>query len=202
MSPADGRDWPALEIVRFEVVAERRRALVDGHLPARRAIRGVSPPGALWSRLAHLGRQRWVEVVAWERRSTFDRALELSQDEPTAREWFELAEPGWTIEVARLVVAPLPPPPRHGHLEISSHGLFWRRVSASGAWTIRGEGDGRKLVDPDGWFETTRRDVSLTVTAGGASETGIRSPLRSKESREGGQIIDAIDAREEQVPLQ
>jgi hypothetical protein len=188
-----------LEIVRFQVIPERRRALIDGHLPARRAIRGVAPPGALWARLAHLGQRGWIEVVAWERRSTFDQALELSQSESTARDWFDLAEPGWTIELARLETPPLAPPPRRGHLEVSWHASGRPPALAGATWIVLGETDGRTLVDPTGWVETRRSVVSLTVVDGGR-EAGVQPSLDGEEDREGGQIIDSIDAQEEQLP--
>lgn len=201
MSSADPRNWPALEIVRFEVPPERRRDLVDGHLPARRAIRAVSPPGALWSRLAQLGQRRWVEAVAWERRSTFDRALELSQNEPTAREWFDLAEPGWTIELARLEAAPMPAPPREGRLELSWRVPGRRQAPPVAAWRVLGETDGRMLVDPTGWVEARRSVVRLTVTDADGRETVVGSSAEGEKSRVGGQIIDSIDADDEQVPV-
>jgi len=197
--PAARGEWPALEIVRFEVRPTRRRALLDGHLPARRAIHSVSPPGALWSRLTHIGGAWWVEVVAWERRTTFDRALELSQGEPVAREWFDLAEPGWTIDLARLESVP-PAPPRHGHLEIAWDSPAVRESQAGRPWTVLGETDGRRLVDPSGWEEAARRSVRLTVTGGVGSRTDVRLLSDGGRSREGGQIIDSVDGHEEYVP--
>ncbi len=190
-----GRDRPALEIVRFEVPVRLRGALLDGHLPARRAIRKVAPPGAAWSRLVELGGSRWIEVVAWEQRSTFDRALELSQDDPTARGWFDLAEPGFTITIAGLERLPSPPPPRQGRLEVAPD-LDQPQPRGGEIWSVLAETDGPILVDPAGWVGDRGGTIRLSVTPGSAS------PATSEwaEEAESGEIVDSIDAPQEEAP--
>jgi hypothetical protein len=185
-----------IEIVRFEVRPERQAELVARHLGARRAIRSVSPPGALWSRLGRHGERGWIEVVAWGARAVFERALELSPHEPGARSWFELAEPGWTLAIGEAPDAAGDPPPREGSLELQP---LRARESANGAaaagepWTTRVVVDGRTWVDPEGWTAREPAVLRLVVRAGGdAPAPGADSP------RELARIADAVDAAEEE----
>lgn len=164
----------------------RRKALLAGHLGARRAIRAVSPPGAAWSRLAELGEDMWAEVVAWEQRATFDRALERSPDDPTARGWFELAEPGWTIVIGELPSLPPDPPPREGALALE-WGVDPDADGADPPWSMTARTDGRTLVEPGGWVEGEPVAVRVTVNP--------RAPARGP-----GRIADAVDDAEESSP--
>lgn len=177
----------ALEIVRFEVPPERRAELLDGHLAARRAIAACSPPGSLWSRLAELDGNRWVEAVAWEDRAVFEGALERSPNDPVAGTWFALAEPGYTIVVGELE-RPDPPPPREGALE-----LTWAPgpdaappQAADAAWSAVAWFDGRTLVDERGWVEGEPSAVRVAVHSGDPGPGAAR-------------IADAVDAAEERA---
>jgi hypothetical protein len=139
-------------------------------------------------------------VVAWETRSVFDRALELSEDDPTARAWFDLAEPGWTIVIGEIAAKQPIPPPREGVLE-----LVWRdRADAyeaedGSAWSMVARTDGRALVDPSGWVEEEPAVVRITVH-GDVDAQGAR-PGRPGEGkvRDAGGIAHAIDSAEERV---
>ena len=102
-----------IEVVRFSVPPERADALISGHPAARLAIDSVSP-GWIWSRLARFDERSWIEVVAWSDREPFDRAFELSVREPDAAEWFDLADPGWTIVLGVKVDAGLGHPSDRG----------------------------------------------------------------------------------------
>ncbi len=160
----DGAGRPAaIEIVRFEVPPERRDALIDGHLDARRAIRAVAPPGAEWSRLLQLDQRRWIEVVGWASRSTFDRAEERSADDPVASAWFDLAEPGWTIVIAELDELPRQPPPAEGELEVEAGG--------GQGWSVVGlaEDEVCRVGAPAGG---RRLEVGVIVDAIDAAEEG------------------------------
>jgi hypothetical protein len=106
-----------IEIVRFDVPPERVDALISGHERARLAIDSLSP-GWIWSRLARFDERSWVEIVAWRERSAFERALELSVNEPDAADWFDLAAPGWTIVLGEPVEDPVPVPPQEGDVEL------------------------------------------------------------------------------------
>jgi len=185
-----------IEIVHFEVPPERRAALLAGHLEARRSIRALSPPGALWSRLAQLGGRRWVEVVGWGSRSTFERALELAPDDPTAGAWFALAEPGFTIVIGEVAQAPGSAPPRDGELELvwSTEPGYPPAAMDGSSWSVVAYTDGRTLVDPSGWTDGEPQVVRLSVH--GRVEAGGESPAAGT-MREAGPIADAIDAAEE-----
>jgi len=108
-----------IEIVRFGVPPERADELIAGHERARLAIDSVSP-GWIWSRLARFDERSWIEIVAWSERAAFDRALELSIDEPDAADWFGLADPGWTIRLGEPVEAPSSDPPAGGSLLLAT----------------------------------------------------------------------------------
>jgi hypothetical protein len=201
--PKPGRAASAIvEIVRFEVEPERREELVAGHLDARRAIRAVSPPGALWSRLAQLDERRWVEVVAWGSRSVFEQAVERSQDDPTARGWFDLSEPGYTIAIGELAGDP-GSPPREGELE-----LVWGAGTGKGTaehmtadtWRALAEIDGRTFVDPSGWVESEPTVVRLAVRRRVDPQAESSDLPEGEPSGDAGRIVDAIDAAEEQDP--
>lgn len=178
----------AIEIVRFEVAGERHAELISGHADARRAIRAVAPPGALWSRLLRCGERGWLEIVAWESRQVFERALELAPSDPTAGAWFSLADPGWTILTGELLAASAGAPPREGELELS-----WSDDGGQGsaAWSARIEIDDRAWLDPSGWVAHPPEMLTLSEVAGDA--TGESEPGR----RELGRIAHAIDAPDE-----
>lgn len=108
-----------IEIVRFEVPPERAEELIAGHERARLAIDSVSP-GWIWSRLGRFDERSWIEIVAWRERVAFDRALELSVNEPDAADWFGLADPGWTITLGEPVEAPASGPPGEGTLALTT----------------------------------------------------------------------------------
>jgi hypothetical protein len=184
-----------VEIVRFEVSPERRDALIGGHLDARRAIRAVSSPGDLWSRLAQLDSRRWVEVVAWQSRGLFEQALERAPKEETARRWFELAEPGWSILTGVSSTDLVGPPPTEGELE-----LVWSQEaelpaaasSSKHGWSIDVRLDLRAWVDPSGWTEKERG--TLRVNAAG-STTRERTETPGIQ-REVAVIASAIESAE------
>jgi hypothetical protein len=187
-----------IEIVRFEVPPERAEELIGGHLDARRAIRTLSPPGTHWSRLARLDERRWVEVVAWPQRSVFDRALELSPDDPTAGAWFALAEPGFTIVIGEAGEPPDSPPPRKGELELvwSTPPATKAPEAANGAvWSLLAETDGRTLHDDhESWTDGAPASVRISVQAGvGAG----REPAGPGQTHEAGPIAHAVDDTEE-----
>lgn len=111
---------PIIEIVRFEVPPGRAEELIAGHERARLAIDSVSP-GWVWSRLARFDERSWIEIVAWSERAAFERALELSVGEPDAADWFDLADPGWTIVLGEPVQpSGSPPPPAEGTLALTT----------------------------------------------------------------------------------
>ena len=186
----------AIEIVRFEVEPERRRELLAGHLGARRAIHALAPPGALWSRLTRVGERGWIEIVAWERRELFDRALELSAADPVARPWFDLASPGYMILLGETHDAP-PPPPREGALE-----LEWALSAAAPAggdaepgWSLQVEIGTRAWVDASGWVERAPMAVRISEAREGSSapfRVDPPAPFRERVA-----IAHAVDAAEE-----
>jgi hypothetical protein len=194
---------PTIEIVCFEVPPERREALVAGHLDARRAIRAVSPPGDLWSRLAQLDERRWVEVVAWGSRAVFERALERSQDDPTARAWFDLSELGYTIAIGELAADTAGSPPRDGELELVwgvGAGEAAVERMAAGAWTALAQIDGRTFVDPSGWVEGEPTVVRLVARRRVDPQPESPDLLGREYVRDVGGIVHAIDAADEQDP--
>jgi len=185
-----------IEIVRFEVAPERRQELLAGHLGARRAIHALSPPGALWSRLTRVGERGWIEIVAWERRELFDRALELSAEDPVARPWFDLASPGYMILLGETEDAP-PLPPREGALE-----LEWALEDAAPAegdaepgWSLRVEIGTRAWVDASGWVERAPMTARMSEAPEGSSapfRVDPPAPFRERVA-----IAHAVDAAEE-----
>jgi len=185
-----------IEIVRFEVAADRHDELVAGHTAARRAIRAVSPPGTLWSRLTRSGETGWIELVAWVRREVFDRALERSADDPVAGAWFRLAEPGYTILLGEIAEEPLPPP-RDGELQLS----WWRNGAAAesprpgGAWGLQASIDSRAWTDTSGWIEGD--PMSLLITDGGEGEGEEEASVDGGPDRERVAIAHAVDPTEE-----
>ena len=106
-----------IEIVRFEVPAERAEPLVAGHEGARRAIDAVAP-GWNWSRLGRFDECRWIEVVAWRDRAAFERAFEFAMNDPAVARWFDLADPGWTIELGEPIEDAGDRPPQAGTMEV------------------------------------------------------------------------------------
>jgi hypothetical protein len=169
---------------------------VAGHTAARRAIRAVSPPGTLWSRLTRIGDSGWIEFCAWERRETFDRALERSADDPVARPWFELAEPGYTISLGDARSRPQPPP-REGELELA----WWRNEAGAGSdqaaaqgWELRAE-VGSSVWTDSGWIE--RDPMLLVITAAGAADAGEDGSSKGEPLRERVRIAHAVDPAEE-----
>jgi len=185
-----------IEIVRFEVTPERQAELVAGHTGARRAIHALSPPGALWSRLTRVGERGWIEIVAWERRELFDRALERSADDPVARPWFDLASPGYMILLGETHDAP-PPPPREGALE-----LEWTRDSAAAGegeavpgWSLRVEIGARAWVDASGWVERAPMAARMTEAREASSVPFQVDPPAPFGERVA--IAHAVDAAEE-----
>ncbi|HSI81620.1 MAG TPA: hypothetical protein VK919_13315 [Solirubrobacterales bacterium] len=193
-----------IELVRFEVAPQRQEDLVAGHLDARRAIRDAAPPGALWSRLLQHGERAWIEIVGWESRGAFIRALEAAPSDPTAGAWFTLADPGWTILTGEIAATKGKAPPREGELE-----LLWEDGSAGGvtrpgaSWSARIEIDDRAWIDPTGWV--TRRPMVLMLTASraGAGRTGgdSTSPASAATAkapvRELARIAHAVDSVDE-----
>lgn len=135
-----------IEIVRWTAAPERAEALVAGHQPARLAIDAVAP-GWVWSRLGRLDERTWIEVVAWSSRQAFLRALELSSRQPTVQDWFDLADPDWTLELGEHVDGDLGLPPAEGDLELtSSRGDDADLVAApdqASRWSALIEMDGR-----------------------------------------------------------
>jgi hypothetical protein len=186
-----------IEIVKFDVPPERAGELIGGHLDARRAIRALSPPGALWSRLAQFDKRRWVEVVAWPHRSVFDRALELSPGDPTAGAWFELAEPGFTIVIGEASEPPDSPPPREGELELvwsTGPGRKAPEAADGAVWSLLAETDGPTLRDDHtSWVDGEPAIVRISVAGGEAG----REPVGSGRTREAGLIAHAVDDAEE-----
>jgi hypothetical protein len=129
-----------VEVVRFDVPPERAEALVAGHEAARLAIDSVAP-GWIWARLARFDRRSWVELVAWRERASFERALELSVDQPDAAEWFELADPGWSIVLGQPREDERRPPPAEGTLELVAASAGENAAedavpNASSAWSM------------------------------------------------------------------
>src|SRR5262249_20480555 len=148
---------------------------------ARRAIRAVSPPGDLWSRLLQLGDRGWVEVVAWESLDLFERSLERAPQDPTAGAWFALAERGWSILTGALA-SPVDPPPPAGELELvwSREGEALPASSSEHAWSMDVKLDPRTWVDPSGW--TGRDPGTLRVNAPPSSPgSATESPVSRRE---------------------
>jgi hypothetical protein len=135
-----------VEIVRWSAPPETAEALVSGHSPARRAIDAVAP-GWIWSRLARYDERTWIEIVVWLSRRHFLRALELSVEQPVARNWFELADDGWTLELGERLDGDEGVPPLQGTLEVTSaHGEDGDLVAAPDprtSWSSLIELDGR-----------------------------------------------------------
>ena len=184
-----------VEIVRFEVPPKRREALIGGHLDARRAIRVVSSPGDLWSRLAQLDSRRWVEVVAWDSRRLFEQALKRAPKDETARRWFELAEPGWSILTGVSATDLAGPPPTEGELELvwcQEAELPAAASSSEHGWSIDVRLDLRAWVDPSGWTKVERGTVQVnaagSMTGGRTESPGIQ--------REVAVIASAIESAE------
>ena len=161
-----------IEVVRFTVPPERTGALVSGHEAARLAIDSVSP-GWIWSRLGRFDERSWIEIVAWRDRAAFDRALELSVGEPDAADWFDLADPDWTIELGGPVDDPQSGPPAEGDLVLTTaeRGESSALVAApdeGATWSL--------LLDLDGrvWSEGAWRRSSpglLRISVPRASES-------------------------------
>jgi hypothetical protein len=135
-----------IEIVRWTAPSGSTGRLLQGHGPARLAIDAVAP-GWIWSRLARFEDQSWIEVIAWRSRSAFLRALELSVRQPAAKDWFDLADPGWTLELGEHVDGGEGVPPGVGDLELtSSRGKDADLVAApdqASHWSCLVELDGR-----------------------------------------------------------
>jgi hypothetical protein len=186
-----------IEIVRFEVSPERRAALIRGHLHARRAIRAVSPPGDLWSRLAQLDERRWLEVVAWDSRPLFERALERAPNNETARTWFDLADAGWSILTGVSPTDPPSPPPPEGELELvwSPEGEVPAAASASKPeWSIDVQLDLQAWVDPSGWIEKEPAALRVNARRQTSDRAPSESPHRSATKREVAVIASAIES--------
>jgi hypothetical protein len=187
-----------IEIVRFDVPPERHAELLAGHDDARRAIAAVSPPGALWSRLARIGTRGWIEIVAWAQRATFDRALELSPGDPVAGPWFELADPGYTIMLGEAASGSAGPPPRQGELELTwgpgELGLHPPDdASPPGAWSSLIEVESRAWVDPSGWADGEPSTLRL-IAAGGPAPAGGTATPGAGRAREVARIAHAVDS--------
>ena len=155
-----------IEVVRFSVPPERADALISGHPAARLAIDSVSP-GWIWSRLARFDERSWIEVVAWSDRDSFDRALKLSVREPDAAEWFDLADPGWTIVLGEVMQASGPIPPTEGSLSLITaprgDGSALVAAADEGApWSMLIDLDG-SLWREDAWRRAAPGLLRLTV---------------------------------------
>jgi hypothetical protein len=157
-----------IEIVRFDVPPDKADALVSGHERARLAIDALSP-GWIWSRLARFHECSWVEIVAWRERAAFERALELSVNEPAAADWFDLAVPGWTIVLGEPVEHAGPVPPQQGTVE-----LIGARIGEDAAlvatadedvqWSMLIELDGRVWTG-ESWVRDPPGMLRMTVPA-------------------------------------
>lgn len=159
---------PTIEVVRFDVQPERAGVLVSGHDAARLAIDALSP-GWIWSRLARFDERSWVEIVAWNGRAAFDRALELSANDPVASAWFELADPGWTIVLGEPVADSVPIPPPAGSLELIEAGAgedsaLVATPDDGSAWTMLVEVEGA-VWQHDGWRRSSPGMLRVTVPA-------------------------------------
>lgn len=195
-----------IELVRFDVAPERRAELIDGHAEARRAIHAVAPPGAIWSRLLRLGKRGWLEVVAWPERAVFDTALERAPSDPTARAWFGLADPAWSISMGEVADPPEAPPPREGELELTWLRGGQREMAAAhrleDGWSALIEVEGRAWIYPSGWSEREPSLLVLAVPPGGGG-AGIRGGAAGAASRGAGhegevaRIANAIDSAED-----
>jgi hypothetical protein len=186
-----------VEIVRFQVSPERRDELVGGHLDARRAIRAVSPPGDLWSRLAQLDERRWLEIVAWGSRPLFERSLEHAPNDETARTWFDLAEAGWSIFTGRSPTDSPSPPPPEGELELvwSAGGQVAAAASASKPeWSIDVQLDLQAWVDPTGWIEKEPAALQVNARRQSSDRVPSESPHKSATKREVAVIVSAIES--------
>ena len=145
-----------IEIVRFTVPPERAGELVAGHDAARRAIDDVGP-GWIWSRLARFDERSWVEVVAWDERDAFLRALERSAQQPIATAWFGLADPGWTLRIGARTGGDADRPPSAGRLELGA------TSDREGRWCATVELEGRTWTDDDAWRPSPPASVRITV---------------------------------------
>ena len=166
-----------IEIVRFDVPPERADELIAGHERARLAIDSVSS-GWIWSRLGRFDERGWVEIVAWRDRVAFDRALELSVDEPDAADWFGLASPGWTIRLGEPVEAPSSDPPAEGTLRLAAaspgeHSALVAAPEEGGAWSMLIGLDERAWYEAGAdWRPESPGLLRLTVSDG----SGLRPP--------------------------
>ena len=125
-----------VEIVRFDVPPERADDLVRGHKPARLAMDALSP-GCLWSRLARMNGRRWVEVVAWRDLAAFERVWKQASKTPEIAAWFDLADPGFTIDLGEPLNDLWPTlPPAKGWIELLSSGGedSGRMASSASEW--------------------------------------------------------------------
>jgi hypothetical protein len=159
-----------VEIVRFAVPPARAERLVAGHEPARLAIDAVAP-GWIWSRLARVDERGWIELVAWRDLAAFERALARAVEMRDAADWFDLADPGWTIELGVPVDEEPAAPPAEGYLElVSSGGARGVTGSAEGAvWSLLLELGGRRWQG-DSWTEVPETLLRVAALAGeGAS---------------------------------
>jgi hypothetical protein len=152
-----------VEVVRFDVPPERAEELVAGHEAARLAIDSVAP-GWSWSRLARFDRRSWVELVAWPDRGAFERALARSVGEPDAAEWFELADPGWSIVLGRPLEGAGIPPPADGTLELFSAraGEVAAAPGGGSEWSIVLELEDRVWAG-DSWRASPPGQLRITV---------------------------------------
>jgi hypothetical protein len=157
-----------IEIVRFDVPEGRADELVAGHERARLAIDSLSP-GWIWSRLARFSEVSWIEIVAWRDRAGFERALELSVNEPAAADWFDLADPGWTIVLGEPVEELGPTPPELGTIELITAGAgedsaLVAAPDAGSHWSLLVDLEGREWAG-DSWRPTAPGMLRMTVPA-------------------------------------
>jgi hypothetical protein len=84
----------ALEVVRFRVNPENVVPMLAGREEAIAAL-SAECPGLISAHLAHLGDDRWIDVLLWETRELAEAAFERAMSIPALTRWFEnIAEVG------------------------------------------------------------------------------------------------------------